>query len=1590
MAQHDYNIANQSGADFRADLNNALLAIATVNSGSTEPSTTFAHQLWVDTSSSVLKIRNAADNAWITTGVSITASNTFTGNLTGDVTGNLTGNVTGNVTGDLTGNADSADTLSTARTISLSGDVVGSVSFDGSSNVDIDTVVQINSITLGTDTTGDYVESMSGGTGVTVTGGTGEGSTPSIAIGQAVATTDNVTFNIITASEEFIGDLEGGIRFNAKADGALSKGDVVYISGVSGDVPTVGQAKADDASKMPAFGLALSDANDNAALQVVTFGTIEELDTSGVSEGQILYVSTTAGAYTTTAPTGESSQIQNIGKVIRSHASAGSIKVGGAGRSNATPNLDNGKIFIGNGSNQSVTSTLDTSIVVENTNLYYTTARANTDFDSRLATKDTGDLTEGTNLYYTTARVNSDFDTRLATKDTGDLTEGSNLYYTDARVNSAFDTRLATKDTDDVSEGTTNLYYTTSRANTDFDTRLATKSTTNLAEGTNLYYTTARFDSAFTSKDTDDLSEGSTNLYYTQSRFNSAFGNKTTADLTENTNLYYTDTRANSAIDARVTKAFVDALGIQATSVAADSVALGTDTTGNYVSTITGTANKITVSGSGSESANITLSLPDDVQIASDLTVAGNLTVNGTLTSLDTTNLDIEDNLFQLNAGLTGSPVNDSGMLINRGTADNGIFMWDESVDKFTLGLTTADGSATGNITLNSLGTLVANLEGAVTGTVSSLSNHDTDDLAEGSSLYYTDARSRSAISATGDISYNSSTGVISFTQATAPVTSVNTQTGAVVLDTDDIGEGSTNVYFTNARADTRINLQTGANLDLSSKSTSDLSEGSNLYYTDARVQAISINNVVEDTTPQLGGDLDLNSNDITGTGDINITGTVTADGITNAGGFSTITGSTGASNQASINSGTTTGENLYVANTHRYLNGAGTEQMRITGTSVGIGASSPSNKLHVQTNTASLTNLINIDNIDSSGNGGALAFTQNSSLKGRIKSYFGSGSWTLGFDTEDTTDALTIIDNGNVGIANSSPAAPLDVAGNFIFKSPTNTLYGNFDNTTAGYGAFRLQNLGSSYGFIGQTSSLLASGGSNTALGLRSENEFAIATGGSSERFRIDASGNVITGSTSANAADAVTLRQDGTVHANNFSPSNGNGSVGGTTPKIYSPASATLAISTNTVERMRINGSGNVGIGTDNPSQPLTVSKAGDLYIQVNNSSAGFNTYLGTYTNESRIVCDGAKPIAFFVNGSRVVDFANGGNVGINTSSPTSYANSQATLVIQDTGSPAIAWSDTGQSKDWFAVAQGSGLYFNYADGGGSGGASNVTDVLVLDNSGNVGIGGSPNFTLGVHKASVGSNYMQITNSDTGSGSGDGFLIGVASNEAATIWNQENTSMNFGTNGTERMRIDTSGNLIIGTTNSNPVNLANHRLVVELNSSTAGIAVGADGLVDSRQVMTFYNDNGTTGTIVTSGSSTAYNTSSDYRLKENVVEMTSALDRVNQLQPKRFNFIADADTTVDGFLAHEVQDIVPEAIFGEKDAVKEEEYEITPAVLDDDGNVVTEAEMGTREVPEYQGIDQSKLVPLLTKAIQEQQELINNLTARIEELEN
>ena len=165
----------------------------------------------------------------------------------------------------------------------------------------------------------------------------------------------------ITAPD-FVGPLNGAIQFTAKNDegAAITKGQVVYIKGVSGDVPTVGLADANDSAKMPAFGLVLADANNNSEVEIVTFGSLKDTKTdyAGWALGDTLYVSTTAGALTNSAPTGESSLIQNIGKIQRVHATAGIIKAGGAGRSNATPNLDDGNVFIGNASNQAAARAL--------------------------------------------------------------------------------------------------------------------------------------------------------------------------------------------------------------------------------------------------------------------------------------------------------------------------------------------------------------------------------------------------------------------------------------------------------------------------------------------------------------------------------------------------------------------------------------------------------------------------------------------------------------------------------------------------------------------------------------------------------------------------------------------------------------------------------------------------------------------------------------------------------------------------------------------------------------------------------------------------------------------------------------------------------------------------------------------------------------------------------------------------------------------------------------------------------------------------------------------------------------------------------
>ena len=198
-------------------------------------------------------------------------------------------------------------------------------------------------------------------TAITNTGEAGSNTQVIFNDGGSYAGDSNFTFdkdNDVLTVTEVEGRLDGAVVFEAKSAGALAKGDVVYVSSVSGNFPVVAKAQADSASTMPAFGIA-NNATSGAdeTVVVVTLGTISGVDTAtpSFSLGDTLYVSATAaGELVNSAPTGESNLVQNVGQVQKVHASTGQIKVGGAGRTNEVPNLNSGSIFVGNGSNQSV------------------------------------------------------------------------------------------------------------------------------------------------------------------------------------------------------------------------------------------------------------------------------------------------------------------------------------------------------------------------------------------------------------------------------------------------------------------------------------------------------------------------------------------------------------------------------------------------------------------------------------------------------------------------------------------------------------------------------------------------------------------------------------------------------------------------------------------------------------------------------------------------------------------------------------------------------------------------------------------------------------------------------------------------------------------------------------------------------------------------------------------------------------------------------------------------------------------------------------------------------------------------------------
>jgi hypothetical protein len=351
--------------------------------------------------------------------------------------------------------------------------------------------------------------------------------------------------------------------------------------------------------------------------------------------------------------------------------------------------------------------------------------------------------------------------------------------------------------------------------------------------------------------------------------------------------------------------------------------------------------------------------------------------------------------------------------------------------------------------------------------------------------------------------------------------------------------------------------------------------------------------------------------------------------------------------------------------------------------------------------------------------------------------------------------------------------------------------------------------------------------------------------------------------------------------------------------------------------------------------------VNNAGVLALGTN--SAGVSAEAIRITSNGRLAINGTTAnAALHVHGSQIINNGNYFQMG-----------SVAGL------SPELREASNGWS------IQTNGGERIRVDGAGLVGIGKVPAVP-LDVAGRIRTNGGTNFLDAYHSGSVA--YIETTG-------------GAA------------TPLAFATNGIERVRIDQSGGaLLVGCTS------APSAVVTGFAALGTGIIVAA---VNGDKVAVFNRNtnNGElvimqrggvdVGSIDVTASSTTYNTSSDYRLKENVTPIQGAADIVKAMRPATYTFKADG-SWADGFLAHELQELHPVAVTGSKDAMKDEEYEVTPAVeatFDAEGVELTPAVpavKGTRSVPDYQGVDYSKLTPILTAALQEALNKIEVLEAQ------
>ena len=716
----------------------------------------------------------------------------------------------------------------------------------------------------------------------------------------------------------------------------------------------------------------------------------------------------------------------------------------------------------------------------------------------------------------------------------------------------------------------------------------------------------------------------------------------------------------------------------------------------------------------------------------------------------------------------------------------------------------------------NSTSSLVLPAGSIITGggTVLDATNSDTDDLSEGTAnLYFTDARARSAISATGDISYDSSTGVISFTASSAPVTSVNTQTGAVVLDTDNIAEG-TNLYYTDARADARIALQAGANLDLSNKSTTDLSEGTNLYYTDTRVRA-----AVSATTGSAGYD------GATGTFSIPANTTQVTEGTnlyyTDARADARIAAAS-ITDLSDADQSVQTTDNVTFANITATGYIAGPATFTIDPAAVGdnTGVVVIAGDLQVDGTTTTINSTtVEVDDLNltlasgainaAAANGAGITvdgagatitydgvndewdFNKDINVTGRIATTGGVSSFDnvvkIEDDVNDTRVQFRRSDTG----ANAWIGIPAWDTDSLKIYGPTATgdelaaTYGSSAWTFRYGGDVRLTTTSSGIdvtgGIIfGDNHAIVSDGNDNLTIESSSSEDVVIKSGsgviefrdsgqsGSPLRMKIDTDGKVGIGITNPEAGLDVANGAGYFTSFNNPSGARVGLEIG------YDGSKSVLQSydrANNTFKQILYNASshyfanGNVGIGTSSPGRLLTLFNNDQPVFQITNNTSGSAStngmifYQASGSTNHNIDNQGSGSggdIQFMAAGSNTLKIQANGNVGIGTASP------EVKLEVNGGADGSVVFA--GRSDG----GNGNNRRFNliaYADGGGAnyGGGLKIQtrdsvnvfqDRITVQSNGNVGIGTStPDTILEI----VSSNPI-LTLRDTGTGFNNG----------------------------------------------------------------------------------------------------------------------------------------------------------------------------------------------------------------------------------------